>query len=72
MKLTRFPRAFEIPSVRIEPAYDCDGCICNQPLFGSDGVLHVVAPHYHLVEWDGEGLRHYAISLTSTELDRPA
>src|SRR5439155_16966858 len=52
-------------SVQIEPAYNCDGCKCNQPLFDAEGNLHVVGPHCHLIERGGDGVRYYAIALSS-------
>ena len=64
-----FPaRALQIPAFRIEVADECDGCRCNQPLFAPDGKLHSVVPHYHLVEWNAEGLHYHAIFLRSEEL----
>jgi hypothetical protein len=60
------PSSLEV-SVQIEPAYSCDGCKCNQPLFNPDGTLHIVHPHCHLVERDNRGLRYYAIALSSVE-----
>jgi hypothetical protein len=62
-------RVLDLPSVLIEAAYHCNGSACNQPLFNSEGGLHVVVPHYHLVEWDAAGLHYYLISLTAEELD---
>ena len=52
-------------SILIEAAYDCDGCKCNQPLFDSEGNLHVIGPHCHLVEVGPNGPRYYAIALSS-------
>jgi hypothetical protein len=41
-------------AVRIEPAFDCDGSECHQPMFKADGGLNQIAPHHHLVEvWSG-------------------
>lgn len=48
-------------SLRIEPADDCDGSQCHQPLFDEDGGLHYVAPHSHLLEQDAKGVRCYAV-----------
>jgi len=48
-------------SLQIEPAYDCDGSLCHQPLFDEDGGLHYVAPHCHLIEADANGLRYHAV-----------
>jgi hypothetical protein len=62
-------RVLDLPSVLIEPACQCDGSACNQPLFNSEGGLHAVVPHYHLVEWDAAGLHYYLIPLTAEELD---
>ena len=47
--------------VQIEPAYDCDGSACHQPLFDEDGGLHYVAPHCHLIESTAGGSRCYAV-----------
>jgi hypothetical protein len=54
-------QASTAPSVQIEPAYDCDGSICHQPLFDEDGGLHYVAPHCHLIEFCGTGPIHHAV-----------
>jgi hypothetical protein len=37
-------------AIRIEPAFDCDGSECRQPMFKADGGLNQIAPHHHLVE----------------------
>jgi hypothetical protein len=37
-------------ALRIEPAFDCDGSECHQPMFKADGGLNQIAPHHHLVE----------------------
>ena len=47
--------------IKIEPAQDCDGSRCHQPIFREDGELNHVAPHYHLVERNEEGVRYYPI-----------
>ena len=47
--------------IQIEPAYNCDGSLCHQPIFQEDGSLHYVAPHSHLIEWTDEGPSYYAI-----------
>jgi hypothetical protein len=49
------------PCVQIEPAYDCDGSLCHQPLFDEDGGLHYVAPHCHLIESGANGPHCYAV-----------
>jgi hypothetical protein len=51
---------------RLETADGCDGCLCNQPLFDHDGSLHIVHPHYHLVEWTGEELRYHPVLLSDS------
>jgi hypothetical protein len=48
-------------SLRIEPAYQCDGSLCHQPLFDEAGGLRYVAPHCHLVEWGAGGRRYHAV-----------
>ncbi len=48
-------------SITIEPAENCDGSLCHQPLFDQDGGLHFVAPHCHLVEWGAKGPRYHAV-----------
>lgn len=52
---------FATPAIQIEPAYDCDGSACHQPLFDEDGGLHYVAPHCHLIESGPKGPRCYAV-----------
>ncbi|MGA9966052.1 MAG: hypothetical protein WBQ10_12700, partial [Terriglobales bacterium] len=47
--------------IKIEPAYDCDGSLCRQPLFDDAGWLHYVAPHCHLVEWAANEPRYHAV-----------
>jgi hypothetical protein len=47
--------------IQIEPAYDCDGSACHQPIFREDGTLNHVPPHSHLIERDFSGVRYYAI-----------
>jgi hypothetical protein len=49
------------PSVHIEPAYDCDGSACHQPIFNEDGGLNHIEPHFHLVEWESDKKRCYAV-----------
>ena len=49
-------------SVRIEPAYDCDGSACHQPIFNEDGGLNHIEPHFHLVEGESDNKRYYAIT----------
>lgn len=47
-------RSRSMGTVRIEPAFDCDGSECHQPIFKADGGLNQIAPHHHLVEvWSG-------------------
>jgi hypothetical protein len=53
--------AMESGVLRIEPASDCDGSLCHQPLFNEDGGLHYVAPHSHLVECGPNGLTYHAV-----------
>ncbi|MBV8051260.1 MAG: hypothetical protein JOZ80_08740 [Acidobacteriaceae bacterium] len=53
--------SFTAPSLQIEPAYDCDGSTCHQPLFDEDGGLHYVAPHCHLIECDGKKPIYHAV-----------
>lgn len=49
-------------SIQIEPAEDCDGSLCHQPIFREDGTLNLVPPHSHLMERDASGeLRCYAV-----------
>jgi hypothetical protein len=47
--------------VRIEPAFDCDGSECHQPMFKADGGLNQIAPHHHLVEVTSGGCDRFAI-----------
>jgi hypothetical protein len=47
--------------IQIEPAYDCDGSVCHQPIFREDGTLNHVPPHSHLIERDLSGEHCYAI-----------
>jgi hypothetical protein len=48
-------------AVRIEPAFDCDGSECHQPMFKADGGLNQIAPHHHLVEVTSGGRDCFAI-----------
>ncbi|MCU1299103.1 MAG: hypothetical protein JWO91_3381 [Acidobacteriaceae bacterium] len=60
--LTRVVPNPAVSRVRIEPAYDCDGSACHQPIFNEDGGLNHIEPHFHLVEWESETKRCYAIT----------
>jgi hypothetical protein len=51
------------PSIFIEPANDCDGSLCQQPIFNDDGGLNYIAPHFHLVEWESGRRRCYPIAV---------
>jgi hypothetical protein len=47
-------RSRSMGAVGIEPAFDCDGSECHQPMFKPDGGLNQIAPHHHLIEvWSG-------------------
>jgi hypothetical protein len=48
-------------AIRIEPAFDCDGSECHQPLFKADGGLNQIVPHHHLVEVRSGGCDRFAI-----------
>jgi hypothetical protein len=48
-------------SLQIEPAYDCDGSLCHQPIFTEEGELNHVPPHCHVIEWGPEGVRCHAV-----------
>jgi len=48
-------------SVQIEPAYDCDGSLCHQPIFTEEGELNHVPPHCHVVEWNSNGVHYHAV-----------
>lgn len=50
-------------SIQIEPAYDCDGSLCHQPIFTEDGELNHVPPHCHVIEWSPQGVRCHAVFL---------
>ncbi|PYX08148.1 MAG: hypothetical protein DMG88_11775 [Acidobacteria bacterium] len=51
----------EALTIQIEPAHDCDGSRCHQPIFREDGTLNYVAPHSHLIEQHSGGARYHAI-----------
>jgi hypothetical protein len=53
------------PSICIEPANDCDGSLCHQPIFNAAGGLNYVTPHFHLVEWESGRRLYYAIPACS-------
>jgi hypothetical protein len=55
-------------TITIEPAEECDGSTCHQPLFDEDGGLHYVAPHCHLIEWKN-GIPHYHVVLCDFPLE---
>ncbi len=48
-------------AIQIEPADDCDGSLCHQPIFLEDGSFNLVPPHSHLVEWGPQGARYYPV-----------
>jgi hypothetical protein len=48
-------------SVQIEPAYDCDGSLCHQPIFTEEGELNHVPPHCHVIEWAPNGVHCHAV-----------
>jgi hypothetical protein len=41
-------------------------------LFDNDGSLHIVHPHYHLVEWNGEEVRYHPVLLSDLTADSAA
>lgn len=47
--------------IRIEPAADCDGSMCHQPIFREDGSLNFVPPHCHLVTRNADGEKHHLV-----------
>jgi hypothetical protein len=55
------PGRENVLGVQIEPAPDCDGAVCHQPIFREDGSLNYIPPHCHLIEQKGNGVRCYAI-----------
>ena|SRR5579862_407301 len=63
MKIFSIPPAPAVESLKItiEPADDCDGSLCRQPLFNEEGGLNLIAPHCHLVEWDSGQPRYHAV-----------
>jgi hypothetical protein len=48
-------------AIQIEPAEDCDGSLCHQPIFLEDGSFNFVPPHSHLVEVGPQGPRYYPV-----------
>jgi len=48
-------------SVQIEPAHDCDGSLCHQPIFTEEGELNHVPPHCHVIEWGPDGVHCHAV-----------
>ena len=65
-------------SVQIEPAYDCDGSVCHQPIFTEEGELNHVPPHCHVIEWGSDGVHCHAVFVdfpseaTRTAIRKPA
>ena len=51
-----------MPKITIESATGCDGTLCGQPLFTTEGELNYVGPHSHLIEWTSRGPSYHAIS----------
>jgi hypothetical protein len=57
-------------AIRIEPAFDCDGTECHQPMFKADGGLNEIAPHHHLVEvWSGCRFAIWEFAAPEVKLD---
>jgi hypothetical protein len=65
-KSPTYPISVTDSSFCIEAADGCDGCLCDQPLFDYDGSLHIVRPHYHLVEWNGVERRYHPVLLSDS------
>jgi hypothetical protein len=59
--LRPLPCRQEALTIQIEPAYECDGSVCHQPIFREDGSLNFIPPHCHLIEQKDSGTRCYAI-----------
>lgn len=50
------------PLIRIEPAYDCEGCECGLAFPDEEGSLPGLPPHFHLIEWEPDAeFRCYAV-----------